>query len=68
MIIYRIEGNGVTRFASAKAKASATVTGLVEDGNGKRKDFDIKEIDLDTRKDGLLDFLNELCAKKEGGE
>ena len=68
MIIYKINGNGLTRFASAKAKATATVTELVSDNGGKRSEYAITEVDLDTRKEGLLDFLNKLCADKEGGE
>ena len=67
MIIYRIDNDvtNVTRFASAKAKATATVTELVSENGGKRADYVIKEIDLDTRKEGLLDFLNKLCEVKE---
>lgn len=68
MIIYRIDNAdaNVTRFASAKAKASATVTELVNNGKGKRKDFSIEEVDLDTRKEPLLEWVNHLCEKWDG--
>lgn len=67
MIIYMIEGRGVTRFESARAKASAKVTELATQLGGKRADFDVTELDFDTRKEPLLEALNQLCERKENG-
>ena len=65
MIIYKIEGNGVTRFAGAQAKASAKVTELVKENGGKRGDYKVTEVDFDTKKEPLLSSLNALCMSKE---
>lgn len=68
MIIYKISGQNYTRFAGARARAMTARAALAEDTGHKKSAFDVTEIDLSTKKEDIIAYLNRLCEAKESGE
>lgn len=68
MRIYKIAGKTVTRFAPSQGAATTLRMQLVSEGLGKRSDFTISQIDIDTKKEGLIQFLNDLSTVQEVDE
>lgn len=67
---YRVEAeSGELRFAKSVAHARELRDELVELTGCRKKDVSIDEqVELPTKKDELIDFLNELLAEYDGEE
>ena len=74
MQLYLIEAHVTTAetpfwarsWKASKADASKERTRFAEVYGLKRKDIEIKEVDIDTRKEGLLIALNKISGQTDG--
>lgn len=65
MRAYLVQGPGGRRYAGSMADARAKRDELVEKLGCRKKDVDIEEVDIETGKGPVLDFINALCAEAD---
>jgi hypothetical protein len=65
MRCYLVTGPGTKRYASTNADAKTTRDELVEQLGAKKKDIEIKQVDVPVAKAELLEFINALCVETD---
>lgn len=63
MRCYLVTVPGVKRYASTNADSVSTRNEFVEELGCKKKDVEIKQVDIPTSKPELLEFINNLCKQ-----
>lgn len=65
--IYVEDDVSVTRVAGTMAAARQARQEIVDAGNYKKKEIGIEEIDVPTKKDELLEYINGVYQEAAGG-